>query len=139
MTPITCAKPSPPRGRSPSFPTTLHVRSNIHSTSISMPSAISWNVAFQNSSSSAASQPASKRPPEITVPSSLSQPSSYGCDKCPHHLAAYFESASGQKKRPQLGGRAEAVGIFSMHVPIRHEPARLDNSPFWGLFQTSQV
>src|SRR3979409_2625219 len=86
MTPITCAKPSPPRGRSPSSPTTRHVRSNIHSTSISMPSAISWNAASQNSSSSAASQPASKRPPEITGPSSLSLPSSYGCDKCPHHL-----------------------------------------------------
>src|SRR5882762_2019178 len=86
MTPITCAKPSPPRGRSPSSPATLHVRSNIRSTSISMPSAISWNAASRNSSSSAASQPASKRPPEITGPSSLSQPSSYGCDKCPHYL-----------------------------------------------------
>src|SRR5258708_8301137 len=86
MTPITCAKPSQLRGRSPSSPTTRHVRSNIHSTSISMPSAISSNAASQNSSSSAASQPASKRPPEITGPSSLSQPSSYGCDKCPHHL-----------------------------------------------------
>ena len=29
MTPITCAKPSPPRGRSPSSPTSRHVRSNI--------------------------------------------------------------------------------------------------------------
>src|SRR5882672_9637055 len=86
MTPITCAKPSPPRGRSPSSPATLHVRSNIRSTSISMRSAISWNAASRNSSSSAASQPASKRPPEITGPSSLSQPSSYGCDKCPHYL-----------------------------------------------------
>ena len=28
-----------------------------------------------------------KLPPEITAPSSLSQPSSYGCDKCPHCLA----------------------------------------------------
>src|SRR4051794_15907417 len=88
MTPITGARPSPPRARSPSSPTTRHVRSNIRSTSISMPSAISWNAASQNSSSSAASQPASKRPPEITGPSSLSLPSSYGCDKCPHHLAA---------------------------------------------------
>src|SRR6185369_6194466 len=86
MTPITCAKPSPPRGRSPSSPTTRHARSNIHSTSISMPSAISWNAASQNSSSSAASQPDSKRPPEITAPSSLSRQSSCGCDKCPHHL-----------------------------------------------------
>src|SRR4029450_4282123 len=87
MTPITCAKPSPPRGRSPSSPTTRHGRSNIRSTSISMPSAISSNAASRNSSSSDASQPASKRLPEITAPSSLSQPSFYGCDKCPHHLA----------------------------------------------------
>src|SRR3979490_249186 len=86
MTPITCAKPSPPRGRSPSSPTTRHVRSNTRSTRISTLSAISSNAASQNSSSSAASQPASKRPPEITAPSSLSQQSSYGCDKCPHHL-----------------------------------------------------
>src|ERR1700675_2294050 len=87
MTPITCAKPSPPRGRSPSSPTTRHVRSNIRSTSISMLSATSSNAASQSSNSSAVSQPASKRPLEITVPSSLSLPSSYGCDKCPHHLA----------------------------------------------------
>src|SRR5258707_14640821 len=65
---------------------TRHGRSNIRSTSISMPSAISWSAASQNSNNSAASQPASKRQPEITLPSSLSQPSSYGCDKCPHHL-----------------------------------------------------
>src|SRR4029077_12881256 len=79
-------RPSPPKARSPSSPTTRHGRSNIRSTSISVPSAISWSVASQNSNNSAASQPASKRQPEITVPSSLSQPSSYGCDKCPHHL-----------------------------------------------------
>jgi transposase len=59
---------------------------NIRSTSISMPSAISSNAASRNSSSSAASQLASKRPREITAPSSLSLPSSYGCDKCPHDL-----------------------------------------------------
>src|SRR6202158_6185178 len=96
MTPITCAKPSPPRERSPSSPTTLHVPSNIPSTSISMPSAISWNAASASSSSSAESQPASKRPPEITGPSSLSQPSSYGCDKCPRSLghAHIFEAPS---------------------------------------------
>ncbi len=64
-TPIICAKPSPPRERSPSFPTTRHARSNIRSTGISMPSAISWNAASQSSSSSDASQPASKKPPEI--------------------------------------------------------------------------
>jgi len=45
-----------------------------------------WNVASQNSSSSAASRPASKRPREITGPSSLSLQSSYGCGKCPHYL-----------------------------------------------------
>src|SRR5258706_5274363 len=86
-TPIICARPSLPKARSPSSPTTRHGRSNIRSTSISMPSAISWSAASQNSNNSAASQPASKRQPEITLPSSLSQPSSYGCDKCPHHLA----------------------------------------------------
>src|SRR6266446_409237 len=85
-TPIICARPSLPKARSPSSPTTRHGRSNIRSTSISMPSAISWSAASQNSNNSAASQPASKRQPEITLPSSLSQPSSYGCDKCPHHL-----------------------------------------------------
>ena len=62
------------KGRSPSSPITRHVRSNIRSTNISMPSAISWNAASQSSSSSAASQPASKKPPEIIVLSSLSQP-----------------------------------------------------------------
>jgi transposase len=36
------------------------------------------DAASQSSSSSAASQPASKRPPEITEPSSLSRQSSYG-------------------------------------------------------------
>ena len=36
---------------------------------------------LKNLSNSAASQPASKRPPEITLPSSLSRLPSYGCDK----------------------------------------------------------
>src|SRR5258708_5918072 len=105
MMPITCAKPLLPRGRSPSSPTTRHVRSNIRSTSISMPSAISWNVASQNSSSSAASQPASKRPPEITGPSSLSLPSSYGCGKCPHHLG-------GVDSKDSLLGANQIQGFF---------------------------
>ena len=69
--------------------TTCHAHSNIRSTSISMPSAISWNAASPNSSSSAASPPASKKPPEITEPSSLSLLSSYGCDKCPHCLGRH--------------------------------------------------
>jgi len=41
------------KGRSPSSPTTRHALSNIRSTSISMPSAISSNAASQNSNSSA--------------------------------------------------------------------------------------
>jgi hypothetical protein len=83
MVPITCAKPSPPRALdvTPNNPSRAL---NIRSTSISMPSAISWNAASQSSSSSAASQLASKRPPEITVLSLLSQLSSYGRDRCPH-------------------------------------------------------
>src|SRR5215471_21165208 len=94
MTRITCARPSQPRARSPSSPTTPREPSNIRSTNISMPSAISWNAASASSSSSVASQPASKKPPEITAPSSLSLPSSYGCDKCPHCLEL-VESALG--------------------------------------------
>src|SRR5882762_7868238 len=101
MTPIICARPSLPKARSPSSPTTRHGRSNIRSTSISMPSAISWSAASQNSNNSAASQPASKRQPEITLPSSLSQPSSYGCDKCPHHLGCH--SGSAPKRRAREG------------------------------------
>ena len=86
MTPITCAKPSLPRGRSPSSPTTPPARGNIRSTNTSTPSATWWNVASQSSNSSDASRHASKRPPQTISPSSLSQPSSYGCDNCPHHL-----------------------------------------------------
>src|SRR5712672_2339044 len=85
-TPIICAKPSLPKARSPSSPTTRHGRSNIRSTSISMPSVISWSAASPSSSNFAASQPASKRPPKTTLPSSLLQPSSCGCDKCPDYL-----------------------------------------------------
>src|ERR1700750_337569 len=51
---------------------------NIHSTNTS-PSVISWSAASQNSSSADASQPASKKRPGTTGPSSLSQPSFYGC------------------------------------------------------------
>src|SRR6202158_2436189 len=118
MTPITCAKPSPPRERSPSSPTTLHVPSNSPSTSISMPSAISWNAASQSSSSSAESQPASKRPPEITGPSSLSQPSSYGCDKCPRSLGRCADV--GKCQRAQLF----AVKINETQTPPMRDQAR---------------
>jgi len=86
MTPIICVKPSPPRARSPSSPTTRHARSSTRWTTTSMPSVTSSNAASQSSSSSAALQPASKRPLEIIAPSSLSQPSSFGCGKCPHAL-----------------------------------------------------
>src|SRR5882757_1477928 len=113
MTPITCAKPSPPKARSPSFPTTRRARSNIRSTSISMPSAISLNAASQSSSNSAALQPASKRQPEITLQSSPSQPSSYGCDKCPHHL----EGVKGKTARVHLQTRMK--GIYQ-HCSEKH-------------------
>src|SRR5580692_10487764 len=86
MTLITCARPSLPRAHSPSFLTTRHARSNTRSTSIFMPSVISWNAASQSSNSSDASRPASKKPPEITWPSSPSLPLSYGYGKCPHYL-----------------------------------------------------
>src|SRR5258706_10476568 len=139
-TPIICARPSLPKARSPSSPTTRHGRSNIRSTSISMPSAISWSAASQNSNNSAASQPASKRPPEITVPSSLSQPSSYGCDKCPHHLVAVSPDGifhrlprllrrarkTLEKKKRQrsailsIKGKAYIAGIYEH--PTRHAP-----------------
>src|ERR1700674_5250360 len=95
MTLTTSAKPSLPRRRSPSSPITRHGRSNIHSTSISTPSAIWWNAASIGSSSSVASQLASRRPPEITVPSSLSLLSSYGCAKCPHHLCLSHKGRGG--------------------------------------------
>src|ERR1700722_3273423 len=94
MTLTTSAKPSLPRRRSPPSPITRHGRSNIHSTSISTPSAIWWNAASVGSSSFVASQLASRRPPEITVPSSLSLLSSYGCAKCPHHLALLWRRLS---------------------------------------------
>src|SRR6476661_494516 len=84
--PTICAKPSPPKQQSRSFPTTRHGHSSTRSTSISTPSAISSSAASANSSSSAALLLASKKPPAITSPSSLSQPSSYGYDKCPHCL-----------------------------------------------------
>src|SRR5712692_11270491 len=117
-TPIICAKPSLPKARSPSSPTTRHGRSNIRSTSISMPSAISWSAASQNSNNSAASQPASKRQPEITLPSSLSQPSSYGCDKCPHHL----ERDDARSKRHVLGPVKPDPRVG--HDELRHNAAR---------------
>src|SRR5271163_3080078 len=87
MTPTTCGKPSPPRARLPSFPTSPRVHSNTNSTSISTPSAISSNVASASSNSSDASQPATKKPRETTPQSSLSRLSSYGSDKCPQNLA----------------------------------------------------
>src|SRR5258705_2151842 len=114
-TPIICARPSLPKARSPSSPTTRHGRSNIRSTSISMPSAISWSVASQNSNNSAASQPASQRQPEITLPSSPSQPSSYGCGKCPHHLKREFKEL--KKYHEFLKKDAERI--------VRHEALRL--------------
>src|SRR5258707_6460363 len=111
MTPIICAKPSLPKARSPSSPTTRHGRSNIRSTSTSMPSVISWSAASPSSSNFAASQPASKRPPEITLPSSLLQPSSCGCDKCPHYL-----------ERDDFSSNRHPVPSFCLSMIPRVEP-----------------
>src|SRR5712675_69585 len=73
-----------------------------------MPSVISWSAASPSSSNFAASQPASKRPPEITLPSSLLQPSSCGCDKCPHYL--------------EHDPRVEPEGmLFGKPVPTPHQ------------------
>src|SRR5579872_3938916 len=108
-TQITCAKPSLPKARLPSSPTTHHGHSNIRSTSISIPSAISWSAASQNSSNSAASRPASKRPPEITGRSSLSQPSFYGCDKCPHRLDHRRKASKRQRAVPRRTHAADCV------------------------------
>src|ERR1700755_1632173 len=56
------------------IPTIRPAHSNIRSTSISMLSVIWSNAASASSNTSAALQPASKRPPKITAPSSPSQP-----------------------------------------------------------------
>src|SRR5665213_1128371 len=80
------AKPSPRRARSPSSRTIRRAPASTPSTSTSMPSATSSNAALASSSSSEGSQHASRRPPGIISPSSPSQPSSYGCDKCPQDL-----------------------------------------------------
>ena len=53
---------------------------------IFMPSAIWSNAASQSSSSSGASQRASRKPLATIRPWSLLPPSSYGCDKCPQDL-----------------------------------------------------
>jgi hypothetical protein len=78
-------------------------------------------AASQNSSSSAASQPASKRPPEITAPSSLSQPSSYGCDKCPHRLVLVHVGVT-KNTVPGLCGRSRrntrAIQEFDVPCPL---------------------
>src|SRR5882672_5893199 len=123
-TPIICARPSLPKARSPSSPTTRHGRSNIRSTSISMPSAISWSAASQNSNNSAASQPASKRQPEITLPSSLSQPSSYGYDKCPHHLALRLDLLRGLRRK--IGQDAVGAGALEGEQALHHRAFAVD-------------
>src|ERR1700674_4297984 len=135
MTLTTSAKPSLPRRRSPSSPITRHGRSNIHSTSISTPSAIWWNAASVGSSSFVASQLASRRPPEITVPSSLSLLSSYGCAKCPHHLKRAGERAAVEQDilagdKACLGaaqkraGEAKFLGIAEASGGIEFRPFR---------------
>src|ERR1700722_17245950 len=114
MTPIPSAKPSPPKGRSPSSPTTRHERSNIRSTGISTPSATWWSVVSQNSSNSAVLQPASKRPHAIPAQSYPSQPSSYGCDKCPHNLErpALGSNRSGIERSRYCGAHIEILWLL---------------------------
>ena len=99
MTPITCAKPLPPKGRSPSFPTSRHERLNIRLTSIS------------------------KRPPDITATSSLSQPSSYGCGKCPHHLAL-FNAHRVRRDGPKVAraDRSHSFGVKQMGARDARNP-----------------
>lgn len=55
--------------------------------------------------------PLSKRPPEITEPSSLSLPSSYGCDKCPHCLASLYVSP--RSARDGLTNRCVFDGLIN--------------------------
>ena len=63
--------------------TTRHGRSNIGSTSISMSSAISWSAASKTQAIPPRCNPLRKDSSKYLP--SLSQPSSYGCDKCPRH------------------------------------------------------
>src|SRR5580692_3830064 len=129
MTLITCARPSLPRAHSPSFLTTRHARSNTRSTSIFMPSVISWNAASQSSNSSDASRPASKKPPEITWPSSPSLPLSYGYGKCPHYLV--LPVAQPTPDRPQH------VGIIVGPDPLIL--LGLDVGPFFRRCQLADI
>src|SRR6266403_5757498 len=121
-TPTICARPSLPKARSPSSPTTPHGRSNIRSTSISMPSAISWSAASQNSNNSAASQPASKRQPEITLPSSLSQPSSYGTISVHTTLERQTNPSARFKERRCYIDKPSGSFASNLKFPLSREP-----------------
>jgi hypothetical protein len=152
MTPITCAKPSPPKGALAVIPN-RHRRSNIRSTSTSMPSVISSNAASQSSSNSAASQPASKRPPEITGPPSLSLPSPYGCDNCPRrlkHRASLALSWPATKSAPRHNApyyygalHRRLAPSAAKNVAGRFEAPRQNQSsrapPFGGVVRADEV
>jgi transposase len=66
---------------------------------------------------------------EITVPSSLSQPSSYGCDKCPHYLAL-----------PERDGRFDMMLMLIHHLTstdwrLSWENARLALDEAWRVLK----
>jgi transposase len=90
MTPITYAKPSPALAVIPNnpsralkYPLDKHLYAQRHLVEC----CFSKLKQFRRVATRA-----SKRPHEITAPSSLSQPSSYGGDKCPHGLVELFFS-----------------------------------------------
>ena len=115
------------KGASPSFPTIRHGRSNIRSTNISMPSAISWSVASQSSSSSGASQHASRKPLGTIRPWSPLPPSSYGCDKCPQDLGVEVPKlpVSGGSGATVTDNRCEVSGdMLSVTDALRSLPKR---------------
>jgi len=68
------------------IPTTRHGRSNIRSTSISMPAPSRGVLLLKTSNNSAASQPVSKRQPELPC-RRHSRAIILWMRKCPHHLA----------------------------------------------------
>ena len=64
-----------------------------------------------------------KRPPDITATSSLSQPSSYGCGKCPHHLAL-FNAHRVRRDGPKVAraDRSHSFGVKQMGARDARNP-----------------
>src|SRR5207244_9106080 len=59
-----------------------------------------------------------KRPLEITLPSSLSQPSSYGCDKCPHYLVSSPVERGPAGREGRMRRRDFVAGLGALAVPL---------------------